>query len=249
MKKTILLFLTAIIILLASCTDAHVYYRLGRGEITAEYTLKLSSSDLAARTYSDHINEYWEKLGFTSEVEIYGDTITIIGEKTENYSDERTAAEIFSNHLSSNESILDDVTFQYTPSFEYDDYYLSATLSLEDVIRQYELQDIPENDLVQLLSNAQDGEYSLTISLPGKVIETNADENSEMGSTWEMAYGEERQIVLKTRDENTAEVNEHNELVKNQKVFSMLFKILGVAAGFILLLIIVLLIVRKKKRG
>ena len=42
---------------------------------------------------------------------------------------------------------LQDASFAYTPSFDYDKYSLNATVSLDDVIRQNEVQNIPKGEI------------------------------------------------------------------------------------------------------
>jgi len=248
MKKAFLLLSIIVLLLLAACTNADVYYSLGDGEFGAEYSLEIASSDLAARTYSDQINEYWQQLGFDSQADINGDTITITGTRHDTFDDMSYAADSFYAFLTSDESLFSEVTFDYTPSFEYDEFCFEATISLEDVIRQYELQDIPENDISSLLESADEGKYTLSLSLPGDVVETNADETSGQVCTWNLTYGQVRQIVLETSMENTEEIESYNELKEKQQTTGMLLKILIVVAGFLLLLMAVLLIVRSVRK-
>lgn len=250
MKKTALILLCLItLILLTACVDAGVSYTLDENFGTSTHmTVVFKQNDLQSRSYSNDIIEYWNELGFVASSDEESDKITLNAQINNNYSDMPIATGEFAKLLTLPSSIFSDAHFNYTPSFEYDVFKLSASVDMQDVIRQNELQDIPQNDIDELLEQVKQGSYKLSVSLPGQVTSTNADEQDGSVCTWNLEYGDKTQITLETKLINNAAIDEYNELQQQKSSNSMLFRTIVVAAGFLLLLIIVFSVARAVRR-
>lgn len=246
MKKTALILFSLItLILLTACVDAEVSYSLDENfDTSTQMTVVLKQNDLKSRSYTDDILGYWNELGFDANSDEESDRITLNTQNQQNYKDMPSAAGEFAKLLTLPGSIFSDAHFEYVPSFERDEFKLSASVDLQDVIRQNELQDIPQNDIDELLAQAKEGSYKLSVSLPGQVMHTNADEQDSNVCTWNLEYGKKTQVSLETRLTNRAAIDEYNELKQQRSSNSMLFRTAVTAAGFLLLLIIVFALVR-----
>ena len=178
MKKTIFLMSVLFLLLFSACADASVAYNLNdNNEANLEYTLVIKSIELDARNYADSISEYWQTQGFDANAELGTDNITVSGRKAISSESRQAAANAFGQMLSDQSSVFSDVEFSYYPAFEDDIYSLSAKVSLVDIIRQNEVQDIPSGELEALITQAKNGMYTLSICLPGEISDTNADED------------------------------------------------------------------------
>lgn len=244
-KTTIIIFSLITIILLTACVDAEVSYNLDDNfGMDTNMKVVIKHNDLQSRNYADDILEYWRELGFDASSEEMSDKITLNAQIHQNYKDMAIAAGEFAKSLTSSSSIFSDAHFKYIPSFEYDEFKLSASVDLQDVIRQNQLQDIPQNDIDELLAQAKEGSYKLVLSLPGQVTYTNADEQYGNICTWNLEYGKKSDIILENKLINSAAIDEYNELKQKKSSNSMLFRTTVAAAGFILMLIIVFAVIR-----
>lgn len=246
MKKTALILFSLItLLLLTACVDAKISYNLDENFGTrTQMTVVIKQNDLQSRNYADDILEYWNELGFKANSGEASDKITLDAEIQQNYKDMPTAAGEFAKSLTSPSSVFSDAYFEYIPSFEHDEFKLSASVDLQDVIRQHKLQDIPQNDIDELVAQAKEGSYKLSVSLPGQITHTNADEQEGSLCTWNLEYGKKSSIILETKLTNSAAIDEYNELKQQKSSNSMLLRTAVAAAGFLLLLIIVFAVVR-----
>ncbi len=250
MKKTFFIILLVIILLFCACADASVSYSIGSDDkVDIEYKLVINSVELDARNYADSVDEYWRSQRFNTDVSLDEESVTVSGQKAVLLKDRQSAAEAFAKAVTDQQSIFNSVDFNYAPSFQEDKYSFNAVVSLEDIIRQSELQDIPENELNNLLSQAQNGEYILTLCLPGEVTETNADTNNDGICSWKLEYGEEAQISLNTRLDNTENIDEYADVSDRLNRTGMLLRLMIVAAGSIVLAIIVIIVFKAVKRS
>ena len=250
MKKTLLIFLTAFVFILGACADAAVGYSLGEsGEVSQDYSLVIKSVELDARNYADSLEQYWQEGGFDTDTSIDAQSITVTGSKAVIAQDRKAAAEAFSSAVSAQGSVFSSVEFDYSPSFEEDLYSFNALVSLEDVIRQSEVQDIPQSELDALLTQAQQGTYTLSLSMPGEIVQTNADSVEGSVCIWNIEYGSQKQVLLDTRLENSANISEYGDVTQKLGTYGMIFRIAVAAAGAVVLAVIIILIVRAVKKS
>ena len=250
MKKTFFVILIAVTLLLCACADASVSYSIGSDDnVDIEYKLVIKSVELDARNYADSVAEYWRSQRFNTDISLDEENVTVSGHKAVLLKDRQSAADAFANTVAGQQSVFSSVDFNYSPSFEEDIYSFSAMVSLEDIIRQSELQDIPENELDELLSQAQSGNYTLSVCLPGVVTETNADINVDGVCSWKLEYGKEKQISLNTRLDNTANIDEYADVTDRLNSTVMLLKLMIVAASSIILAIIIIIVLKAVKRS
>ena len=249
MKKLALIILILMVFVLTACVNADVFYGLSEDNtVNQQYSLTIESTKVEARNYAEQIKKYWDSLGIDAKTKRGVENVSVNGSKSTVFEQKRTAAAAFADVITANESMLSDVVFEYTPSFEKDSYSLNGTVSLEDILRQSELQDIPENDIEELTGSAEQGEYTLSIKLPGQIEQTNADETKSGTCTWNLHYEQEKNILLTTTLNNVSDINEYEQIGEKFNAQSMLLRLLIAAGGFILLLIIVLIIVRAVRK-
>ncbi len=246
MKKIILILCVFLLFGCVACTDAAVHYALtDEHTVSREYAVQLGSLELEARTYADSIMDYWSSNGMDTDIEFLGHSLLIVGDSARLFETRERAVKDFSDLLGEPGSLLRNVVFEYTPSFEHDDFSLSASITIDDVIRQNEIQDIPEQDLDELLASAQNGTYTFSVSLPGEVVSTNADTVEGQKCTWNLEYGSTALIELNTQIVNTENILIYEQLQQAQKQSDMFVKIAICAAGALALAIILFFVIRR----
>ncbi len=245
-KRIALLICILLFFFCAACANANVHYGLSDNNyILREYDVELKSVELEARTYADSIADYWRNDGLTANINRLDASLLISGESQILFKDRESAVKDFSDLLGGEDSLLRNVVFEYHPSYELDEFSLSASIMVDDVIRQNEVQDIPSQDLDELLSNAQNGEYTFSVSLPGEIVSTNADVILGQKYTWNVVYGKETQIELKTQIVNATNIAVYEQLQQEKQQGDMIFKIAVIAAGSIILTLILIFVILK----
>ena len=246
MRKIILGFSVFIVLICASCADAQVYYGLSdNNAVSQRYTVYIDNMELPARTYADSIKSFWESKGIDTQIELQDEGVLIVGKSAVIYEDRAIATERLSQLLTADDSLLTNVVFEYTPSYESDTFYLSASITIDDVIRQNEIQDIPDQDLDELLMSAQNGTYTFSVSLPGEIESTNADEIDGQKCTWNLVYGDTTQINLRAIIVNTENILAYEQLQKTQSQSDMFVRIGIAAAGAFALALVLIFIIRR----
>jgi hypothetical protein len=246
MRKNLLGLSVLIILLFASCADADVYYGLNDTHtITQQYAVHIDNMELTARSYADSIKSFWENKGLSADIELLDESLLIIGDSANIYDSRETAVNSFSDLLTADDSLLTNVVFEYTPSYEVDAFYLRAFITIDDVIRQNEIQDIPDQDLEELLKSAQNGTYTFCISLPGEVEFTNADEIDGQKCTWNLVYGDTVLIELQTKIFNTENILAYEQLTRTQSQSDMFVRIGIAAAGALVLALVLIFVIRR----
>jgi hypothetical protein len=252
MKKTFALSIIALllVLLLCSCADVSVSYGLSDDNtVSIGYTLVLKPSGEDAGAYIDAITGYWESMGFSVSSANDNGSYTINGDKTLSGDSRSAAAAKLSSVLTDEDSLFYDAAFKYLPSYFEDNYSFSAKISLENIIRKSEDRPIPAAEVQSLLASAKAGEYRLSISLPGEVVDTNSDERDGQACVWLLKYGETKEISISSKkafEENAAHYASLNE---TQSRDDMLFTICGIAAGALVLFIIIAVLVRRAGRS
>ena len=248
MKKLLLILILITVLVCASCADADVHYIFADNHIIEqEYSISIDSIDLEARTYADAIKGYWSDNDFDADVQIVGERVVVSGDSAQVYENRQSAATAYSKLLTSEDSMLSNVVFKYVPSYELDTFSLSATLSLVDIIRQNEIQDIPAQDLDALLSSAHDGEYTFSVSLPGEIVSTNADVVDGQKCTWNLQYGSETTIELEAKCVNEENISAYAQLKKEIDQSTKLFRISIAAASVLALALLLFFVIRRIK--
>jgi hypothetical protein len=248
MRKIILVLCVLLVLVCAACADADVHYGLSETNVvTREYSVQLSSIELEARTYADSIKDFWSSKGMDADVELLDNSLLIIGDSATLSETRQSAVKGFSDLLTADDSLLRDVIFEYTPSFEHDDFSLHASITIDDVIRQNEIRDIPEQDLDELLISAQNGTYTFSVSLPGKVVSTNADVTLGQKYTWNLEYGSTTLIDLQTQIVNTENILYYEKLQQAQRQSDMFVKIAIASAVALALALILFFVIRRAK--
>jgi hypothetical protein len=250
MKKKWVLSLAALLLALTlcSCADAAVSYQLNNDNtISVDYSLQISSvEDVSA--YTDAIADYWQHMGFTASSTEDDGTVVLSGSKTLECDSRSAAAAQFSSMLTDEKSIFHDAEFKYTPSYFEDNYSFTAKVSLEDIIRKSEDRSIPAAEVQTLTASAGKGEYRLSISLPGEITNTNADEQGGQTCTWLLKFGETKEIAVASKQVFEENAEHYAKLHEIKSRDDMLFMICGVAAGLIVLIILIALLVRRARR-
>lgn len=248
MKKIILVLCVLLVLVCAACADADVHYGLSEESVvTREYAVQIGSIELEARAYADSIKDYWRSKGMDANVELLDNSLLIVGDSANASQTLESAVMGFYELITADDSILRDVIFEYTPGFEHDDFSLHASITIDDVIRQNEIQDIPEQDKVELMSSAQNGAYTFSVSLPGNVVSTNADVTLGQKHTWNLEYGGTTLIELQTTLVNTENILYYEQLQQTQRQSDMFVKIAITAAGALALAIILFFVIRRIK--
>jgi|GEM_PF-1621540 len=247
MKKTCLVFIFALLLfVLSACASVDLSYTLtDDNTMNIRYRLAFEEPNQDVSSYLSHIGAYWAEKGLA----IYADNETAIltGEKTQHFESANSAANAIGGIITSQDSIFSDVSFSYIPSFSMDTYSLSANVSLVDIIRQNESQVMPADQVSALENSAKQGAYTVSITLPGEVTETNADSRDGSTCIWHLNYGEKRTLKLETQKENAANIQRYNELERTAKRNDALILICGIAAGLCIVIIMSSVVVRKIK--
>ncbi len=247
--KRILLLMVMTVLLLSACADANVSYRLGDdNSVSIDYLVELEQDSTDAALYASAITQYWTNKDFNTTSDEKEGLLTISGSKSTASGSPEEAAQAFSSMLSGEDSLLQYVSFVYTPSFEYDKYSLSTSVSLKDIIRQNQVQNIPDGEIKALEGDATDGNYTLSISLPGDVVSTNADSNEGGVCSWKLAYGEVTQITLETSKFNQENKDYYAQLTEQQRKDEQLLLLCGGAAAVLLAALVIVAIMRSRKK-
>ena len=247
MKKWLPLMLIPIL-LLSACAVAQVSYRLGDDfSVTVDYSVELHPDDTDAVQYTNAITQYWAEMGFSTTFDEEDGVFMLTGTKHDAYDSPADAAEAFSALLTDENSLFQNAEFTYTPSYENNLYSLTASVSLEDIIRQSDVQNIPEGEIDTIENSAEEGTYTLCIALPGEVVSTNAESEENGVCTWTLAYGEVTQVSIETSKVNSENLEQYAALQEQQRRDTQLLIISGAAVAIILIALVIVTIVRKRK--
>jgi hypothetical protein len=248
MKKWLSLLMIFPILLLSACAVAQVSYRLADDyTVNIDYMIELDPGNTGAGQYTGAIMQYWTEMGFTPKLDQQSDMLTLTGTKQDKYDSAAAAADAFSALLMDDNSLFQDAKFTYTPSYEYDHYSLTATVSLQDIIRQNGVQSIPEGEIEELEGEAADGTYTLSIALPGEMVSTNAQNTQDGVYTWTLAYDEVTQISLETSRLNRENMDQYADLQAQQQRDKGLLWICAGAGVVLIAALVIATILRNRK--
>jgi hypothetical protein len=157
------------------------------------------------------------------------------------------AADEFAALMTDSDSLFYDVSFNYEPDLREDHYQLEASISLEDIIRQSEAQNVPPNEIARFLDEVNSGTYQLSLSLPGEVESTNADETNDNVCTWYLQYGEVTKLSLETLLINEENIAKYEGLEDDLNRDQTLIIVCGAAGTVLIIAIIIMLIIRRRR--
>lgn len=248
MKKLLLIVLILNLLLLCACANVSLDYTLTEDhQVSVDYDLSFDETEEDTSKYIEEIGAYWTKLGFelTKSINEGG----LHAEMAIMLESSKEAAEQFASLITADETVFYDVSFSYTPSFETDEYSFLASVSLDDVIRQSKAQGISAEQVSEVLSSAANGRYSVSIALPGEVVLTNADSTENGICTWNIPFGETKQLQLQTKRTNTENLNLYASL-QDRAEANQTWLVTSVAAAALLTLAAVLsVIIRRARRS
>ncbi len=248
MKKCLFALLLVPVLLLSACATAQVSYKLGNDySVTVDYLIELQPGDADAIQYSNAISQYWSDMGFDVQLDGTDGAFSLNGTKHDTYDSAEAAVQAFSELLQDQKSLLQNASFVYTPSFDSDKYSLQATASLENVIRQSEVQNIPQGEIDALKDDADEGSYTLCVALPGEITATNADSVQDGVCMWTLKYGEARQISVETSTSNSENQEYYAALEEQQHRDEQWLLWCSVAAGALIAALVVVTILRNRK--
>lgn len=246
MKKLMMIVLILLPLMLCACANASIKYTLTDDhEVAADYYLSFDNTEENVSKHIDEIGDYWTMLGFDLSEESGADALH--GQKFFALESAKEAAEHFSLLFTADESVFYDVSFAYTPSFETDEYSFSASVSLNDVIRQSKAQGISAEQVSEVLGSAAEGRYSVSIVLPGEVVSTNADSTENGICTWDIPFGETKHLQLHTKRTNSENLDLYASL-KDRAAANQTFLIICVAAAALLMFAAVLTVIIRRSR-
>lgn len=244
MKFKAVLILIIVIICLSACAEVEISYTLTNdNSLSIDYSFSVfSDKDISG--YISSIKSYWDDMGFTAESSNEDGVFTLNGHKAVDYESRGSAVKELSEMFTDKDSLFYNVRFTYTPSYSEDHYDLSASISLEGLIRKSDDVNIPSAEVESFLRGAENGNYKLSIALPGDIVETNADERNGQTCTWLLEYGENRDIKISTERVFDEKVSHYESLKETQSRDNLFFMIGCSAAGLLLLIIIITVSIR-----
>lgn len=249
MKIVHVIMIIIVVLLLASCANAELFYRLSEDNtVHLKYMFELESVDQEVEGYAQTIMAYWENQGLNTQVDDNENTIRINGNRAIESDTKNLAAESFADILASKDSLFKNVQFEYSPSYEVDDYSLEAVVDLKDVIRQSEAQNIPDDEVKRLMTGAKNGTYIMSISLPGEIVSTNANTTENGICTWQLSYGETTNIFIHTSLRNDENISVYTGLKNDLNTSNTLFLICCIVACVCVLAILIYFAVRRYLR-
>lgn len=257
MKKIfILLIILLAAVILVGCTKVSMEYKLDNDNtLRVAYSVVIDTTkeefkDFKYYNLKKAITEQWELQGIEVEVNETEEELSISGFLEKEHDTRQEAYESLASILKSEFSPFVSTGFEYASSYFEDEYNLSAKISLKDILRRSEAQVIP-TDMQQMLTQfANESEFSISVSLPGEAVSTNADykeyTDGVTTSTWNLKYGDEKDIEFKSIIVNQENVDYHKNLTDSTNLTKMIF--IGCAAAAALVLIVFLIIFFVKRR-
>lgn len=214
MKKIFYLLLMLLIaVLFSACATVSLNFYLDEdNSIDVLYTVGLTDC-AQPEPYLNQLSGYWNQLGFETQVD--AQNISAQARKQFKYETSLEAAQAFAKIVTSDDILLYDVELKYNPAFEYDNYSFSACVSLKDIVRQNQAQDVPSGTISEMRDNISQGSYSISVRLPGEVLYSNAANTENNTCTWVLNYGSATQLSMQTQKINTQNI-EHRSALQNK---------------------------------
>ena len=259
MKKTlILLALLIIAALFAGCATVSMEYAIDNDDnLKIAYSVSINKTDTDFEELNYYYNlkkaikEQWEKQGLTVEIDDNDEELLITGVLEQAYDSRQEAFEGLDTILKSEYSPFTSAGFEYSSSYFEDEYNLMAKISLKDLIRRSDAQVIPSDMQDTLMKYANESQFFLTISLPGEAVETNASsqeyDNDITTNTWELKYGDEKDILLNSVLVNEENVEYHKSLTDSTNQALLITIICGGTAVLLLAVFLIIFFIKRSR--
>lgn len=251
MKKLfILIALMLVAALFVGCTKVSMEYKLDLDNtLEINYTLEIDKTieefeDASYYALKNAVTAQLELQGLEVTVEENTDVLSISGTLEKVHDSRKEAYESLDEILKSEYSPFVSTGFEYASSFFEDEYSFEAKVTLVDLIRRSDPQVMPKDMQDVLIKYANESEFSLIISLPGEAVDTNADSvesrDNITTNTWNLKYGDEKEIILNSIIVNQENVEYHEDLTDST---NQIWRILLYCAGGVVVVLIVFLII------
>ena len=259
MKKTLILITILIIsALFAGCTNVTMEYAIDNdNRLSVGYSLVMEKDKDEFKDFDYYylikdITSQWEQQNMTVTVDETDDQLSISGTFEEEHDSRQAAYESLDAILKGEYSPFTTAGFEYAPSYFEDEYNLGASISLKDLIRRTE-EDVIPSDMQQIITGyAEESEFSLIISLPGEVKDTNSDtqeySDDVTTNTWNLKYGDETTIELKSVILNEENIEHHKSLTDSTNQ-ALLISIICAGAALLVLIVFLIIFFVKKARS
>ncbi|MBT3320030.1 MAG: hypothetical protein HN948_04080 [Clostridia bacterium] len=256
-KLLILIALLLVAAFLVGCTKVSMEYKLDlNNTLEVNYTLEIDKTieefeDASYYDLKNAITAQLELQGLQVEVNENATLLVISGTLEKQHDTRKEAYESLDAILKSEYSPFVSAGFEYSSSFFEDEYNFDAKIMLVDLIRRSDPVVIPTDMQEVLTMYANESELSLTISLPGETVDTNADSqeysDNVTTTTWNLKYGDEKDISLNSIIVNQENVEYHENLTSStNKIWRILLYCGGGAALALVVFLIIFFVLRRK---
>ncbi len=257
--KKILVIITILIIaaLFAGCTNVTMKYSIDDDNyMSVSYTLVINKTKEEFKDFDYYylikdITSQWEQQNMTVTVDDNDEQLSISGTFEKEHDSREDAYESLDAILKSEYSPFTTAGFEYAPSYFEDEYNLDASISLNDLIRRTDETVIP-SDMQQIIAGyANESEFSLIISLPGEAKDTNSDKQEYTDgvttNTWNLKYGDEKTLELKSVIVNEENVEYHKSLTDSTNQALLISIICAGTAVLVLIVFLIIFFVKKSR--
>lgn len=256
-KVALLITLLLICLIFVGCATVTMEYKIDiDNNLQIKYDVVIDKTteefeNFSYYTLKNDIVHHWEKQGITVEAEETDDELIIIGTLEKKHSTRQEAYESLDSVLKGEYSPFTSAGFEYASSYFEDEYNLCAEISLKDLLRRSDYQVMPSDVQESLTKYTNESEFALLISLPGEAVESNADsqnyDNGVSTNTWNLKYGDEKDLKLKTVIVNEDNVQYHKSLTDSTNQNKLIFLLCGGGAALVLIVFLIIFFVRRSK--
>ncbi len=257
MKKICLLLVCfAAAAIFCACADIKAEYSIGNeNTVTAVYTInidrtKINDDYADIDSYVNDISVYWKRQQMDVDITRGNNKILIKGIKIYNAQSRQEAFDKLKETLCGEYSPFDKADFEFAGSYFKSKYYINGVISLKDVIRKDEKKTIPKDLLVKVLNAAESCTYSIKITLPGDIQNTNSGKKETRDGLsscrWSLKYGETKDITLRTLYNDIDNVKNYERLKNEENLYNMIFYA-GIGLGAASFITAVVIVIRNKR--
>ncbi len=255
-----LILITFLIIaaLFAGCTNVTMKYSIDDDNLmSVSYSMIMDKTKEEFKDFDYYylikdITNQWEQQSMTVTVDDNDEQLSISGTFEKEHDSREDAYESLDAILKSEYSPFTTAGFEYAPSYFEDEYNLDASISLKDLIRRTDETVIP-SDMQEIITGyANESEFSLIISLPGETKDANSDKQEYSDdvttNTWNLKYGDEKTIELKSAILNEENIEYHKSLTDSTNQ-ALLITIICAGAAILVLIIFLIIFFVKRSRS
>ncbi|MHB1314756.1 MAG: LppM family (lipo)protein [Christensenellales bacterium] len=258
MKKLISILMSSLLAaLLCACAEIKAEYAIdNENAVSVAYTILLDKTEYEKDKtgydeYMEKIKSYWISQGMAVEATMQDNTAGIQGKKTVHAATKEEAFNTLKEMLTDEYSLFATLDFQYAGSYIENDYYLSGTVSLKDVIRKEEGETIPEELSMSVINAAQSCDFAVKITLPGDIVSSNSGEKTSGGGLssgiWHLKFGETTDMQFKTHYTDMANKANYESLQTRETLYKLVFYACLALGAAALVTAVVLTIIHRRK--